>query len=61
MDKIVDKSGNSIPKNERIDIGNWLRPVLKNNNIVIITEKIDDENNYEWRVCTKDYIKSISD
>jgi hypothetical protein len=61
VDKIVDKSGNSIPKNERIDIGNWLRPVLKNNNIVIITEKIDDENNYEWRVCTKDYIKSISD
>jgi hypothetical protein len=45
---------------ERIDIGEWMRPVLIGDRITIIAGRALNEENYEWKVTTKDIIKSIS-
>jgi len=57
---IKSVSGKTISENERIEVGNWLRPVIQNNNNTIIVEQCNHEN-YEWKAVSKDYIKSISD
>ncbi|MCD4745608.1 MAG: hypothetical protein K8R58_04860 [Bacteroidales bacterium] len=61
VDSITDKSGNNISKDAKINVGEWVRPVLKNNKIIIIADKSLNNKSYEWKVATKDYIKSISD
>ncbi len=60
IDAITDINGTDIPLNERINVGNWMRPVLINNKITILAHRTDKNENYEWEVTTKDYIKSIS-
>ena len=61
FDKIIDKSGNEIEESSILNVGDWLRPAIINNNITIIAEKLQNNSNYEYKVASKDYIKSISD
>jgi len=61
VDDIVEKNGNPIPKDAKIEVGNWVRPVLKKKKRYIIAVKSLTSENYEFEVATKDYIKSISD
>ncbi len=57
IESVVNKI---ITNSERIFLGNWVRPVLINNKRTLIVEKSNNINNYEWKVASKDYIKSIS-
>ncbi len=57
--KSVD--GDIINESDRIEIGNWLRPVIKNNENTVIVEQSKNSEDYEWKLVSKDYIKSISD
>ncbi len=43
----------------KVFLGDWWRPVMKKNKIIIFVEQIN-EPNYGWRIVSKDYIKSIS-
>jgi hypothetical protein len=61
IDNIIDIDNNHIHKNSIIDSGDWLRPVIINNKITVITEKVNNKLNYEYKVANKDFIKSISD
>lgn len=47
-------------KNELIHLGEWVRPVLQKNKIIIIVEKSENNKEYDWKVANKEYIKSIS-
>ena len=60
IDAITDQDGNGIPLEERIDVGEWMRPVLIGDRITIIAGRALNDENYEWKVTTKDHIKSIS-
>jgi len=61
IDSIIDRSGKEIQKDKIINVGDWLRPIIKNSKIMIIVDKLENNKNYEYRVSSKDYIKSISD
>lgn len=61
VDSIRDKSGFEIPKEDRIDVGDWVRPTIIEHKTIIFVDKALNNKNYEWTVATKDYIKSISD
>ena len=50
-----------IEDHERVEVGNWLRPVIQDNRITVIVEKNLTNENYDWKLISKDYIKSISD
>lgn len=60
IDAVTDVNGVNISDNERIHVGNWMRPVLVNHKITILANRTQNNENYEWEVTTKDYIKSIS-
>ncbi|MEE4196794.1 MAG: hypothetical protein V2I54_04055 [Bacteroidales bacterium] len=53
--------GKVLRGSDRIDVGDWLRPVIQNNKNTVIVESIKNQNNYEWKAVSKDFIKSISD
>ena len=60
IDLIIDTNKIEISNSEKIELGEWVRPVLQNNKKIIIVEKSNNTNEYEWKVASKDYIKSIS-
>jgi len=59
-DKIMTTDKRSLINNENIFMGEWVRPLLKESNKVLIVEKSENTTNYEWQIASKDYIKSIS-
>lgn len=61
IDEIKTKQGAKIPENARLDLGDWVRPVLQNNKSTLIVEHYKNGKNESFRVSTKEYIKSISD
>lgn len=58
---VITKEGKPINDNDRIEIGNWLRPPIKFNLNTVIVEQSKNGEDYEWKCVSKDYIKSISD
>lgn len=58
---ITTMEGESVGDNDRIEVGEWLRPPIKNNQNTVIVEQNKNGENYEWKCVSKDYIKSISD
>jgi hypothetical protein len=60
VDAVVDLKGGIVPYNDRINLGNWVRPVIRNNQILLLTEKVTNNKDYEWKVASKDYIRNIS-
>jgi len=60
FDEIVTKDKNTISTNERVNISEWIRPVLSDSKISVIVEPVLNNKSYEWQIATKEYIKSIS-
>lgn len=61
IQSIKSVEGRLIDERDRIEVGNWLRPVIQNNKNSVIVEQSKKNENYEWEAVSKDYIKSISD
>ncbi len=66
IEKILTVRNQPPAEKNKVFLGEWWRPVMKNNKIVMFVEPClhsagqKNENNYEWQVVSKDYIKSIS-
>lgn len=60
VDVICDRLGTSINNQEKINTGEWCRPVMINKKITLIVEEEINNGNYQWKSASKEYIKSIS-
>lgn len=60
FDEIKSKENNFVKQDEKINVDEWIRPVLTNNKITLIVEPSLNNQNYEWQIASKEYIKSIS-
>jgi hypothetical protein len=60
FDEIVSKEKKEIRVNDRINISEWIRPVLSDSKISVIVEPVTKNENYEWQIASKEFIKSIS-
>lgn len=58
---IVDEGNQDVAKVDKMDVGDWLRPVLIDNKITIVVQKEIENAEYDWKTASKEYIKSISD
>jgi len=47
-------------KEDRISINEWVRPILKDHKAVLIIEKTEKQDEYEWKLTPKELIRSIS-
>ena len=61
IDSIVDLNNCNVNINSKISVGEWVRPAIVNNKITIFVESSNKNNEYEFQVATKEYIKSITD
>ncbi len=61
IDAVIDTDGKMIRPGDRIGLGNWVRPVIRNDRILLVAEKAMKNNSYEWKVASAEYIRSISD
>jgi hypothetical protein len=60
IESVITKDGVEVSNKESLEVGEWLRPPIKNNKNTVIVEQSKNAD-YEWKCVTKDYIKSISD
>jgi len=60
LDQITSINGGLAGTTNSIFIDEWIRPIHKNHKKILIVEKALNTSNYEWKVASKEYIKSIS-
>ena len=60
IDEIQDRAGNAIPAEDRIEIGEWPRPILRNGRILLLVDKVQNHDQFEWQVADKQFIKELS-
>jgi hypothetical protein len=56
FDEIRTLNGTILPPEALVDVGEWVRPILRNNQAILFVE----EQNHEWHILPKDHIKSLS-
>ncbi len=61
LHKIVTPEGELVDENSPIMLEGWLRPVHRNGLITLIVNKIENNEEYCYKLADKEYIKSISD
>ncbi|NPD86644.1 hypothetical protein HNS38_17890 [Lentimicrobium sp. L6] len=59
IDEVQTTEGMVIDDEEYLDINEWFRPAMKNSKIITYVEPTKNTSN-EWKVVSKEYIKSIS-
>lgn len=59
IDRIQTLGGEDVSPTARIDVGDWLRPLLKDGHTLLLVEETQHDN-CEWRVISKDLIKQLS-
>jgi hypothetical protein len=60
IDDVVDINGGMVSPEERIEVGNWVRPIIRKNRIVLLAERAKKTRNYEWKVASQEFIRSVS-
>jgi len=56
VDRICTLSNADLHTKTVVDVGEWIRPVLRDGKATLYVE----ENNHEWHIISKEYIKKLS-
>jgi hypothetical protein len=57
IDSIRSLDGAELPMAARIDVSPWPRPVLIEGHVVLLVEEVRDNEQYHWRILSKDAIR----
>ncbi len=57
IDAVQTLAGETIPPSTLVDVGEWVRPVLRGGQAILYVE----EQNNEWHILSKTHIKELSD
>lgn len=60
IDVVETLDGLSVQTKEKILIGDWVRPVLKNNQVILLAEKALKTEDYEWKCASKELVRAVS-
>jgi Predicted DNA-binding protein containing a Zn-ribbon domain len=60
IESIETKQGIAVSVDDTIDVGEWFRPIRKNKKITLIVEKNDTDGKSDWKMASKEYIKSVT-
>jgi len=61
LDQIMTDEEMVLDEKTPVSLEGWLRPVHRKGLITLIVNKIENNNEYEYQLASKEYIKSISD
>ena len=57
IDAVRTLGGETLPPAAQVDVGAWVRPILRDGQAILYVE----EQGHEWHILSKEHIKSISD
>jgi hypothetical protein len=60
IDAIVDIHGGKVSPWDRVEIGDWARPVIRDHRILLPAVRETNNIDHEWKVASKEYIQTIS-
>ena len=60
LDAIQTLEGTKPDMRDTIIVNDWVRPLLKNHQAVLIAEKNENDHEHEWKLTTKEIIRRIS-
>jgi hypothetical protein len=60
IDRITDKNIKPVLNESKILFGDWSRPVMIDKKITLIVEEENENEQFQWKCASKEYIKSIS-
>ena len=60
IESIQTIAGVDVPPADRIDVGEWVRPLLKQGRPLLLVEEAPGHGECEWRVIAKDVVKQLS-
>ena len=60
LDEIISLEGEHPADTDRIEVNEWIRPILKNHKAVLITQRTENNNEHDWKITGKEIIRSIS-
>jgi len=58
IDAVQTSEGATIPPDDRVELGPWIRPLLKAGRAVLLVEP--DDESHLWRVMEKERVKQLS-
>lgn len=58
--EVATLSGEIPPPSAEIEMGDWMRPVLRQGRAILLAEKEDRNGQFTWRLLDKETIKAIS-
>ena len=60
IDNIANIDGLIANESDYIFVSDWIRPVLKNHQKILVVEKVEDYDNYQWETAGRNFIRNIS-
>ncbi len=60
IESIETKQGIVVSVDDTVDVGEWFRPIRKNKKITLIVERNDTDGKSDWKMASKEYIKSVT-
>ena len=60
LDEIASLDGEQAKDTDRILISEWVRPIRKDHKAILITQKNEKHDEYEWELTGKEVIRSIT-
>lgn len=60
LEAIASRNGQMPKPHDRIYINEWVRPIVKNHKAVLIADITNNTNEYEWKLTSKEIIRTIS-
>jgi len=60
LDKIASLHGEHPKPEERILINEWVRPIRKDHKAVLIIQRTEEDDEFEWKLTGKEIIRTIS-
>ncbi|HBS88805.1 MAG: hypothetical protein A2W91_03975 [Bacteroidetes bacterium GWF2_38_335] len=61
FETVLSVKGEEINNSESVDLGEWVRPVMRNNKPTLIVEEDKKNEKCKWKCVSKDMVKSLSD
>jgi len=60
IDKVQSNDNEIVNPKDSVYLNEWARPVLQNNESILLVEKAINNQNYEWKCAAKEFVKSVS-
>ena len=60
IQEVRSLDGNNLPMEAQVDVGSWVRPLLRAGKAILYVEEVNENGKFRCRILTKEHIKQLS-